>query len=76
VSKLDEQKTFAQRRTDTLSAAVNSSQLLFRNDLANYLEVITAQQAALNAQLSLAFIQRNELNARVELYRSLGGGWK
>lgn len=75
-NKLKEQEIFAKQRTDTLSAAVGNAQLLFKNDLANYLEVITAQQTALDAQLSLAFIQRAELNARVELYRSLGGGWK
>lgn len=76
VSKLKEQEVIAKQRTDTLSAAVSNSQLLFKNDMANYLEVITAQQTALDAQLDLAFIQRAELNARVELYRSLGGGWK
>jgi multidrug efflux system outer membrane protein len=76
VSKLREQEIIAKQRTDTLSAAVGNAQLLFKNDLANYLEVITAQQTALDAQLSLAFIQRAELDARVELYRSLGGGWK
>ncbi|HEY4935628.1 MAG TPA: efflux transporter outer membrane subunit [Puia sp.] len=76
VSKLREQEIIAKQRTDTLSAAVENAQLLFKNDLANYLEVITAQQTALDAQLSLAFIQRAELDARVELYRSLGGGWK
>ena len=76
VSKLKEQESLARQRTDTLSAAASNAQLLFKNDLANYLEVITAQQTALDAQLSLAFVQRAELNARVELYRSLGGGWK
>jgi outer membrane protein, multidrug efflux system len=75
IEKLKEQEKFAQQRTDTLSAAVNNSQLLFKNDMANYLEVITAQQTALNAQLSLALVQNQELNARVELYRALGGGW-
>ena len=72
VNKLEEQEALAKQRTDTLSAAVSNAQLLFRNDMANYLEVILAQQTALDAQLSLAFIQRDELNARVELYRSLG----
>jgi NodT family efflux transporter outer membrane factor (OMF) lipoprotein len=76
VNKLVEQEQLARQRTDTLSAAVNNAQLLFKNDMANYLEVIIAQQAALDAQLSLAFIQRDVLNARVELYRSLGGGWR
>jgi outer membrane protein, multidrug efflux system len=76
LNKLSEQEGLARQRTDTLSAAVNNAQLLFRNDMANYLEVILAQQTALDAQISLAFIQRDMLNARVELYRSLGGGWK
>jgi outer membrane protein, multidrug efflux system len=76
VNKLTEQEGLARQRTDTLSAAVHNAQLLFRNDMANYLEVIIAQQTALDAQLSLAFIQRDMLNARVELYRSLGGGWR
>jgi multidrug efflux system outer membrane protein len=76
VNKLKEQEKFAQQRANTLTSAVNNSQLLFKNDLANYLEVITAQQTALDAQLSLAFVQNQELNARVELYRSLGGGWR
>ena len=76
VDKLKQQESLARQRTDTLSAAVSNSQLLFKNDMANYLEVITAQQTALDAQLSLAFIQRAELNAYVELYRSLGGGWR
>ena len=76
IKKLREQEVFARQRSDTLQAAVNNAQLLFKNDMANYLEVITAQQTSLDAQLSLAFIQRQELNARVELYRSLGGGWQ
>src|SRR5450432_480393 len=75
VNKLKEQESIAQERSDTLTATVMNAQLLFKNDLANYLEVITAQQNALDAQLSLAFILRQELNARVELYRALGGGW-
>ena len=42
----------------------------------NYLEVITAQGNALQAELDLAAIRREQLGAMVELYRSLGGGWK
>ena len=76
VQKLKEQEKYARQRAETLTGAVNNSQLLFKNDLANYLEVITAQQTALDAELSLAFIQNQELDARVELYRSLGGGWR
>ncbi len=44
--------------------------------MANYLEVITAQGVALQSELDLAALKRNQLAAVAELYRSLGGGWK
>jgi outer membrane protein, multidrug efflux system len=44
--------------------------------LASYLEVITAQGSALQSELELASLKRDEINAVTELYRSLGGGWK
>ena len=74
--KLKEQQQIAIAQVDTLKSAVFNSQLLFKSDMANYLEVITAQGNALQAELNLASIQRRQLGAVVELYRSLGGGWK
>jgi NodT family efflux transporter outer membrane factor (OMF) lipoprotein len=74
--KLKEQHQIATAQVDTLRHAVNNAQLLFKSDLANYLEVITAQGNALEAELNLAAIRREQLAAMVELYRSLGGGWK
>lgn len=74
--KLQEQYVIATGRVDTLHKAVNNAQQLFKSDLANYLEVITAQGNALQAELDLAAIRREQLAAMVELYRSLGGGWK
>ena len=74
--KLKQQEEIATGQVDTLRRAVFNAQLLFKSDLANYLEVITAQANALAAELNLASIQREQLGAMVELYRSLGGGWK
>ena len=76
VDKLDQQEEIAGSRVDTLRQAVSNAQLLFKSDLANYLEVITAQGNALEAELSLAAIRRDQLGAMVELYRALGGGWR
>lgn len=76
VEKLKEQRILAGNQVDTLKQAVGNAQLLFKSDMANYLEVITAQTNALQAELNLAAIQRSQLGAVVELYRSLGGGWK
>jgi len=76
VDKLRQQEEIATAQVDTLRRAVFNAQLLFKSDLANYLEVITAQANAILAELNLASIQRQQLGAMVELYRSLGGGWK
>jgi NodT family efflux transporter outer membrane factor (OMF) lipoprotein len=74
--KLKQQEQIATGQVDTLHHAVFDARLLFKSDLANYLEVITAQENALQAELNLASIQRQQLSAIVDLYRSLGGGWK
>lgn len=74
--KLKQQQQIASSQVDTLHRAITNAQLLFKSDMANYLEVITAQSNALQAELNLASIQRQQMSAVVELYRSLGGGWK
>jgi NodT family efflux transporter outer membrane factor (OMF) lipoprotein len=74
--KLQEQFVIASAQVDTLHHAVFNAQLLFRSDMANYLEVITAQGNALQAELNLASVRRQQLTAIVDLYRALGGGWK
>lgn len=74
--KLKEQEAIANNQVNILQQAISNAQLLYQSDMANYLEVITAQGNALQAELNLAFIRSQSLVARVDLYRSLGGGWK
>jgi len=76
LEKLEGQQRIAAQRVQTLQQAVNNAGMLFRSGLADYLEVITAQSNALQAELVLADIRRQRLSAMVELYRALGGGWK
>jgi outer membrane protein, multidrug efflux system len=76
---LDKLKTQYQLTTDkvnTLRGAIGNAELLFKSGMANYLEVITAQGSLLQAELNQVTVERDQLNAMVELYRSLGGGWK
>jgi multidrug efflux system outer membrane protein len=76
IEKLKQQQTIAANRVNTLQSATHNANLLFKNGLANYLEVITAQSNVLQSELELASIKRDELTAVSDLYRSLGGGWR
>jgi multidrug efflux system outer membrane protein len=75
IAKLKEQQVVAASRVRTLEEATSNANSLFRNGAASYLEVITAQSNVLQSELELASIKKGQLNAGVELYRSLGGGW-
>ena len=56
--------------------SVDYSQELVNYGLANYLEVINASVNLLNAKLDISNAQYTKMKANIDLYRSLGGGWK
>lgn len=74
--KLQAQQSVAGERVDTLQQATGNAALLFKNGMADYLEVIIAQRNVLLAELDLALLKKEQLGASIDLYRSLGGGWK
>ncbi len=76
IEKLKQEQAIAANRVKTLQQATTNASMLFKNGLANYLEVITAQGNVLQGELELASIKRDELSATADLYRSLGGGWR
>jgi multidrug efflux system outer membrane protein len=59
-----------------LQQSVQYSQELLRNGFANYTEVITARQSLLQAELGRVNDRLQQFQATVNLYRSLGGGWR
>ncbi|MDR2810743.1 MAG: efflux transporter outer membrane subunit [Tannerellaceae bacterium] len=62
------------RQIETLSTAVYFTQELLKAGVANYTEVLTAQQNLLQAQLSQVSDKLEQIQAVVNLYRALGGG--
>lgn len=69
-------KTNARReQLRSLERAVESTQLLMRHGSTTYLEVLTAQQTLLSAQLSAISDHLAELQGIVSLYHALGGGY-
>ncbi|HYK76071.1 MAG TPA: efflux transporter outer membrane subunit [Daejeonella sp.] len=71
-----EKITIRSNEIEALQKSVDYSQELLRNGFANYTEVITARQSLLQAQLGQVNDHLQQLQAVVNLYRSLGGGWR
>ena len=65
-----------QKEFDAYNLAADYSQELLDNGIANYLEVLNAQENALNSSLNLVNSKYNQLQAIVDLYEALGGGWR
>jgi NodT family efflux transporter outer membrane factor (OMF) lipoprotein len=65
-----------EKEYEAYNLATNYSEQLLDNGLANYLEVLNAQENALNSSLSLITAKNNQLQSIVDLYEALGGGWK
>ena len=61
---------------EAYQSAVEDSEELLKNGLANYLEVLNARENSLNTKLDLINAELRQYNSMVELYRSLGGGWQ
>lgn len=51
------------------------SQLMYKNGVVDYLDVLDAQRNNANAQQALSSAVGSLQNARVRVYKSLGGGW-
>lgn len=58
----------------SLETAVRSTQLLMRHGNSTYLEVLTAQQSLLSAQLKQIADRFDEIQGIINLYQALGGG--
>ena len=67
--KIDEKKVVH------LQAAVWNTQLMMKHGLKNYLEVLTAQQTLLQAELAVASDKFEQIQGVINLYHALGGGY-
>ena len=71
-----EKHAYYQRQIEVLGEAYTGTHELMDNGKASYLEVLTAQESLLNAQLSAAMNMYNASEAVIALYIALGGGTK
>ena len=61
---------------DATAIALQQAQYRYKAGLVTYLEVSTAENTSLQAQLAGVSIQLRRLSASVLLVKALGGGWR
>lgn len=76
ISNLQQMQTFKTSEVSAQNESVQTSTELFKTGRATYLEVILAQQNALQSQLELSDIKKQQFFSSINLYKALGGGWK
>ena len=64
------------KQVASMKQAADDTNFAYTRMGASYLEVLTAQQGYLAAQLDLVNDQLSQLTNVVNLYQSLGGGWE
>ena len=76
VEKLKDVRAELEVSVQALANAARLSRLRYDTGLANYLEILIADQQLFEQELLLARTRGAQLNAVVQLYRTLGGGWQ
>jgi outer membrane protein, multidrug efflux system len=76
IEKLRDVRVEQEAQVGALQDASRLSRLRYDTGLANYIEVLIADQDLFDAELDLARTRGAQLNAVVQLYRALGGGWQ
>jgi len=76
IEKLKDIRAELETSVTSLSNAARLSRLRYDTGLANYLEILIADQQLFDQELLLARAKGSQLTAVVQLYRALGGGWQ
>ena len=75
ISNLEKSYEAKSREVAALNQSVDISNSLFRSARAEYTEVLFTQRDALESKFDLIETRMQQLNATVDVYRALGGGW-
>lgn len=63
------------QEVQALNQSVGISNDLFKSARADYMEVLLTQRDALESKFELIETKKSQMNAFVDIYRALGGGW-
>nr|WKN37256.1 efflux transporter outer membrane subunit [Tunicatimonas sp. TK19036] len=75
ISNLEKSYDLKTKEVQALNESVTISNSLFRSARADYMEVLLTQREALESKFELIETKKEQMNAMVNIYQALGGGW-
>ena len=75
LENLQQNYSLKEKQVEALTASIDISNKLFQAARADYNEVLFTQRDALESKMELVETKKDQLLARVNVYRALGGGW-
>ena len=75
ISNLEKNYALKSKQVQALTQSIDISTNLFKSARANYMEVLLTQRDALESKFELIETKKQQLNAIVNIYQELGGGW-
>ncbi len=75
IDNLNKSYDLKEEQVAALTESIEIINKLFTSARADYMEVLLTQRDALESKLELVETKKEQLLARVDLYKALGGGW-
>jgi NodT family efflux transporter outer membrane factor (OMF) lipoprotein len=76
INNLEQSYALKAEQVDALTQSIDISIGLFRYARADYMDVLLTQRDALESKFELIETKKKQMNAVVNVYQALGGGWK
>jgi len=75
IDNLSKSYDLRSKQVEALTQSIEISNDLFRSARADYMEVLLTQRDALESKFELIETKKQQMNAMVNIYHALGGGW-
>ncbi len=75
INNLEQRYSLKAQEVQALTQSITISGNLFRSARADYMEVLLTQRDALESRFDLIETKKRQMNAKVDIYQALGGGW-
>lgn len=76
ISNLEKSYDLKSKQVQALTQSIDISTGLFKSARADYMEVLLTQRDALESKFELIETKKQQMNAMVNIYQALGGGWR